>query len=330
MLAIYGHFRFRILNANYTKNKHTRRQLMELTSTKTATNNTAVVGIYGPPGSGKTACLATALNLGNMIYCLTPGEGDASRVLSDYNIPMVKLETYGDLMALYAALIGDPNYRGDDTDAPIAKPYRGDKAISGYNPEDVKKLIEQFKKVDIKTIAFDAGAGIQQLFSQQSIEFWGKDLGMGRYGDIANLTKSTLLKFSTIPGIKMVVWITLDQQITDERDGQIRTYREMAFEGKKSREIVPPACNFVLPVFTGEELGLDPEKREWEWKHNGGTETRNRFFLLSPARGFWAKARNPLSLKVPEMCRADLSALYKKFYETPIPKKTETKTKETK
>jgi len=286
---------------------------MELTSTKTATNNTAIVGVYGATGSGKTLCLSTALNLGNMIYCLMPGEGDGGATLRDYNIPMLNVNSYGELLELYAALIGNPDYRGDDTDMPIMKPFKGDKAISKFSgPDGIKKLMSKFKGLDIKTIAFDAGQGLQHLFSQQSIEFWGKDLGMGRYGDIAHLTRSTLLKFGTIPGIKMVVWVAFDKQIVDE--GRNMVYREMAFEGNKSREIVPPACNFVLPIFTGEELGIDIEKREWEWKYNGITEKRDRFFLLRPARGFWAKARGAMSINAPGMCRADLAALYNKFY----------------
>ena len=301
---------------------------MELTSTQAATNNTAIVGVFGATGSGKTACLATALNLGNMIYCLMPGEGDGGATLRDYNIPMLNINSYGELMALYAALRGDSDYRGDNTEAPIAKPYKGDKPVSGYNLDEVKELIKKFKGLDLKTIAFDAGMGLQQLFSQQSIEYWGKDTGIKRYGDIADLTRSTLLKFSTIPGIKMVVWVALDKQITDERDGQIRTYREMAFEGNKSREIVPPACNFILPIFTGEELGIDIEKREWEWKFNGISEKRDRFFLLRPARGFWAKARGAMSIKAPGVVRADLAMLYNKFY-NPTPESS-TKTKENK
>ena len=302
---------------------------MELTSTKVATNNTAIVGVYGSTGVGKTACLATALNLGSMIYCLMPGEGDGSATLRDYNIPMLNINSYGELMALFAALKNNPDYRGDDTDAPLTKPFKGDKPISGFIRDDIAKLIEKFKKVDIKTIAFDAGMGLQQLFSQQSIEFWGKDTGIKRYGEIADLTRSTLLKFSTIPGIKMVVWVAFDKQITDERNGQVRTYREMAFEGNKSREIVPPACNFVLPIFTGEELGIDPDKQEWEWKYKDITEKRDRFFLLRPARGYWAKARGPMSIQASTHCKADLAALYNKFYNS-TPEKSETKTKETK
>lgn len=302
---------------------------MKLTSTKKATNNTAIVGLYGPTGSGKTACLATALNLGNMLYCLMPGEGDASKVLADYDIPMLNINSYGELIGLYAALIGKPDYKGHTTDAALAKPFKGNNPISGYpTPEEIKVISDKFKKLDIKTIAFDAGQGLQQLFSQQSIEFWGKDTGIKRYGEIADLTRSTLLKFSTIPGIKMVVWVAFDKQIADE--GREIVYREMAFLGNKSREIVPPACNFILPVFTGKELDIDPDKQEWEWKHNGITEKRNRFFLLQPARGFWAKARGPLSLKAPEVCRADLAALYNKFYSVTTEKSETKQTKENK
>jgi len=297
---------------------------MELTSTKVATNNTAIVGVYGATGSGKTACLATALNLGNMLYCLMPGEGDGSATLRDYNIPMLNINSYGELMGLYAALIGNPNYRGEESDMPIMKPFKGEKPINKFpKPEEIKVLSEKFQPLNLKTIAFDAGQGLQQLFSHQSIEFWGKDVGIGRYGDIADLTRSTLLKFQTIPGIKMVVWVAFDKQIVDEGRGVV--YREMAFEGNKSREIVPPACNFVLPIFTGEELGIEAEKREWEWKWNGVTEKRDRFFLLRPARGFWAKARGAMSINAPAIARADLATLYNKFYSIPKTENKETK-----
>jgi hypothetical protein len=293
---------------------------MEITSTKDIVSSTAIVGIYGATGAGKTLCLSTALSLGNMLYCKMPGEGASEKVLEDYNIPMLSLNSYGELLGLFAALKGNPDYRGDETDMPIMKPFKGDKRISKFpTPDEIKELMNEFGGLDIKTIAFDAGSGLQHLFSQHSIEYWGKDLGMGRYGDIAHLTRSTLLKFSTIPGIKMVVWVAFDKQIVDE--GRNMVYREMAFEGNKSREIVPPACNFVLPIFTGEELGIDIEKREWEWRYKDITEKRNRFFLLQPARGFWAKARGAMSINAPAMCRADLGALYSKFYNS-NPKET--------
>jgi len=121
----------------------------------------------------------------------------------------------------------------------------------------------------------------------------------------------------------MVVWIAFDKQIVDEGRGVV--YREMAFEGNKSREIVPPACSFILPIFTGEELGIDIEKREWEWKYKDITEKRDRFFLLRPARGFWAKARGAMSINAPAVCRADLAFLYNKFYNPTAKKSTEAK-----
>jgi hypothetical protein len=284
---------------------------MEVTSTNKSTNQTAIVGVYGPTGAGKTACLATALPLGDMLYCMFPGEGDGSATLRDYDIPMLRINTYGQLMALYAALIGNPEWKGDESDLPLIRPIKGDKRLSGFpKADEIKELVDTFGKLKLKTIAFDAGQGMQQLFSQHSIEYWGKDLGIGRYGDIADLTRATLLKFGNIPGILMVIWVAFDKQIVDE--GRGITYREMAFEGNKSREIVPPACNFVLPIFTGEELKLD--KPEWDWEYKDIKEKRDRWFLLRPSRGFWAKARGPLSINAPATCKADLARLYKAFY----------------
>lgn len=289
--------------------------MLSLTNTSDRESDCANVALFGPIGVGKTAVTATAMGLGPVLYMSTSSEGDSAGSISEYEIPMLKIRSYGDLVGLYHAIAGKiPEEAGE---LPISKLSKSGK-FAPYAPSksEVAELTKQMKKLKPRVIVFDTIIGLQQLFAEHSIWYWGKDIGIGKYGDIAELTRYWMFKFMAVEGLRMLVWISTDKQVADNDRGT--TYREMAFEGNKSREIIPPACSFVLPLFTGEDLGLAEEDREWIWKYrdsNGNVkeEPRDRFFALQPRNGYWAKARGPVT-QTANVMPANLALLYKKFY----------------
>ena len=279
---------------------------MKLSMTNDTNQTNAIIGVYGPPKSGKTFSIATALPLGEVLHVSAPGEGNAASSLREYPIKQVSLETYYDLMALEAALLGKPaGWIGDDSDPPVAKLKTG---IMQADMDALKTFIPATPAV----IVLDGLYSLQaDTFGGQSIAHWGKDLGVGRYGDIADLTRLHLQRFSFISSVKLVIFITQDQQITDKSLGGVEsTFREMAFEGRASRKIIPPMCDMVLPIFKGEQLG--EQFKPWECTINGKKEVRDRWFTLQPFAGYWAGAR--IGLSSDTSIQADFTRIWNKFY----------------
>ena len=274
-----------------------------------------VVLIYGPPKVGKTISLATALPLGPVLHISAPGEGNAAASLRDYPIHQVRLESYDDLMALEIVLLGRPgNWLGDPTDNQVSKLKRP------VDPALINMAATQIGDTRFSTIALDGLVSwMSQIFGGHSIEIAGKDLGIGRYGDEAEMLKDHLAHIATYTGLKFFVLITQDDQVKDEAGGNVimATHREPAWDGKAARKIIPPMCDFILPVFTAEELGKQFEGKTWEWEWDGTTETRNRYWGLKPMKGYWAGGRVPMSATLTGgVIQADFTRLYRRFYMT--------------
>jgi len=282
---------------------------MKLTMTNDANQTNAIIGIYGPPKSGKTFSLSTALPLGDVLHVSSPGEGNAGSSLRDYGIKSVTLENYTDLMTLESALLNKPpDWVGEAADQPVSK------LKLPLDPAAVQRMREFIGGVPA-TIAIDGIKSFQSdIFGGQSIAFYNKDTGVGRYGDIADMTRIHLQRLALVPNVKMVIFITQDQQVNDKSmGGQEASYREMAFEGNASRGIIPPMCDMVLPIFSCAQLG--DAFKPWRF----GEEVRDRYFALVPVMGYWAGAR--VGLVNQTSIKADLSYIYQKFYSKEAVKK---------
>lgn len=279
---------------------------MKLSMTNDTEQANAIIGIYGPPKSGKTFCLATALPLGDVLHVSAPGEGNAASSLRDYPIKQVTLADYYDLMALESALLNKPiDWMGEKTDPPVAR-------LTTQINADFVKTMKEFIGSSPAVIALDGLRSFQaDIFGGQSIAFWGKDMGKGRYGDIATLTRIHFQRLAFIPGVKMLVFITQDRQVQDKSlAGMESTYREMGFEGQLSRDIVPPMCDMILPIFSASQLG--ESFKEWTCTINGKQETRDRYFPLTPFQGYWAGGR--VGFTDETTIQADLTRIWNTFY----------------
>lgn len=281
---------------------------MKLTMTDKITTPSLMLGIYGQPKIGKTLTLATALNLGGVLHLSSPGEGKAASSLQDYPINHISIENYRDLMVVEAVLLGKPaGWFGDDVDPPVARLKDG---ITQGELDTVSKFIADQK---IATVAIDGLVSFQDdIFGGQSIAFWGKDTGVGRYGDIAELTRLHMQRFAGMQGMKLVVVITHDAQVSDTARGgvQLGTIREMAFVGRASRDIIPAMLSFILPVFPASHLG--EQFKPWKCSINGTEETRDRYFTLTSYDGYWGGGRMGINTQL-QSIRADLTHFYNTF-----------------
>jgi len=171
--------------------------------------------------------------------------------------------------------------------------------------------LSEFVATTPTTIVLDGIKSLQaDIFASQSVAYHGKDIGRGKYGDIADLTRLHLQRLSTIEGVKLVIFISQDQQISDNSmGGQNTTYREMAFEGQASRGIIPPMCDMVLPIFAASQLG--DAFKPWKSAVDDG-KLRDRFFALRPMLGYWAGAR--VGLMDEMTIQADFGRIWNKFY----------------
>lgn len=283
---------------------------MKLSITNQTEQTNAIIGIYGPPKSGKTFSLSTALPLGDVLHVSAPGEGNAGSSLRDYPIKQVTLECYADLMALESVLLNKAaDWLGEPSDQPVAR------LKTALDPAVIERMQKFLGETVPATVALDGIKSFQaDIFGGQSISHWGKDLGVGKYGDIADLTRLHLQRFAFIPSVKLVVFISQDQQISDKSMGGMEsTYREMAFEGNASRGIIPPMCDMVLPIFSAAQLGEG--FKPWKCAIDPpGSPDRDRYFALVPVMGYWAGAR--VGLTTQTSIKADLSHIWNKFYAT--------------
>ena len=278
---------------------------MKTSMTNQAEPGTAIVGIYGGPKTGKTFALRTALPLGPVLHISSPGEGDAESSLRDFPVQHFLAECYEDLMALELVLCGKPaDWVGDPSDPPVA---RLKKAIDPAKIQQVRDLLGDTKPF---TIALDGLFTFQSdIFGAHSIVHYGKDTGIGRYGDIAD--SSTIHTQRLASAARLLVLITQDQQVSDKSLGGVEsTYREMAFEGQKSRKIIPPMCSMILPIFSCAQLG--DSFKPWRCPVDKPGEMADRYFALVSYMGYYAGAR--VGMTSDTSVRADLSHIYNKYY----------------
>lgn len=285
---------------------------MKLSVSNQQEQTNAIIGVYGPPKSGKTFSIATGLPLGNILRISSPGEGNVNRSLDAYPISQIRLENYKDLMTLEAALLNKPaGWVGDDGDTPVALLNANKTKHGPIDPAQVAELRE-FIPDNLAIVCIDGIAAFQaDIFATQSIAHWGKELEKGLYGDVAKLTRIHLQRLASITGVKFVIFISQDMQVTDKSMGGIEsTVREMEFEGKASRKIIPRMCDMVLPIFSASQLGQDFPT--WKCTINGNEEERDRYFLMQSMMGYWAGAG--IGLTNDTTTQADFNLIWNKYY----------------
>ena len=287
----------------------------------------AVISICGDTGAGKTAFLATGLNVSKrVLQVYARGEGDAASSLQEYPVIRVVLENYDDLMALLAVLHGKgPDWIGDSTDPAVARltkkfPRETYDAISGIigDPSDIGVIGFDGIQAIMRDILL--GKVIEHIGVDQAEDAWKL------YGGLASIISPIIMKAISKPNCKFIVLTSHIDTIEIKSSGGrvLKSWRQFAVEGKKSYDIIDALSNIMAAIVPGEQVfdvgdPLMPDDwlkkgQFWTTTINGKTEKRNRWLTFINWQGVKCKRRGSLEQAGYTLFQADLERIWNKFY----------------